>query len=97
MSDAVFYPLGDTEIVDTPPDITLSCGGTVGPPSVAFSSIGVEVAKAVDKAGLDDGIETGALFFGKASVLPIRLWVGEIDFGMGDVEVAAKDNRFHCL
>ena len=55
------------------------------------------MAKAVDKAGLDDGVETGALFFGKARVLSIRLWVGEIDFGMGDVEVAAKDNRFHGL
>ena len=55
------------------------------------------MAKAVDKAGLDDGVETGALFFGKARVLSIRLWVGEIDFGMGDIEVAAKDNRFHGL
>ena len=55
------------------------------------------MAKAVNKAGLDDGIETSSLFLGKTSVPSIRLWVGEVDFVMGDVEVAAKDNGFYCL
>ena len=53
------------------------------------------MAKAVDKAGLDDGVETGSLFVSKARVLSIRLWVGEINFGVGDVEVTAKDNGFY--
>ena len=95
LSDVVFYSFRDAKVIDAPSDITLTRGGTVGPPCIAFGGIGVEVAKAVDKAGLDDGVETGSLFVSKARVLSIRLWVGEINFGVGDVEVTAKDNGFY--
>ena len=97
LNDVVFYSFRDAKVIDTPSDITLTRGGTVGPPSIAFGGIGVEVAKAVDKASFDDGVETGSLFVSKARVLSISLRIGEINFGVSDVKVTAKNNRFYFL
>lgn len=39
------------------------------------------------------GLVTFSLLWGKACILLVRLWVGQIDFLVGDVEIAAENYR----
>ena len=97
LSDAVEEGGGDAKIVDPPTDIPLASSGAIRPPSVAVWCIGVEQAKAVNKSSLHNGVESGAFLIGEARVPAVALRVGQVDFLMSDIEIAAEDDRFALL
>ena len=53
------------------------------------------MAKGVDKASFENRIKSGAFLVGESGVLAIGFWIGEVDFGVGDIQIAAeKDGLF---
>ena len=57
----------------------------------------LEFAKRVEEAGLQEGAKAGAFLGREAVVLQVGLRVGEINFGVRHVEVAAEDHRFSAF
>lgn len=56
-----------------------------------------EEAEGVDEAGLEEGLEAGALLVGEAMGLVIGAGVGKVFLGVGDIEIAAEDNGLFLL
>ena len=54
----------------------------------------VEVSEDVDEAGVEDLVEAGAFFVGEAWAAAVGVWAGDIDFLVGDVEVAGEEDWF---
>ena len=57
----------------------------------------MEQAKAINKSSLHNGVESGAFLIGEARVPAVALRVGQVDFLMSDIEIAAEDDRFALL
>lgn len=53
----------------------------------------MEVAEGVNESCVEEGVEFGAFFIGEAGVLAVFLGSGEVDLVVGDVEIAAEDDR----
>ena len=51
-----------------------------------------ELAKGIDKSGVHQGGEAGALFVGEAGVLAVCLWAREVNLLVRDVKVAAENH-----
>ena len=51
-------------------------------------------AEGIGKASVEQACEAGALFIRKASISAVGTWVLKIDLFMGNVEIAAGNNRF---
>jgi len=85
---------GNAEIVDAPTDIALPRPRSVRPPTVTFGRLRVQVAKTINESSFEDSVKTRTFFIRKSRVFSVRLGVGEINFGVGHVEVAAEDDGF---
>src|SRR5690606_10707767 len=79
----------DQYVIDSPPDIALARFRVMAPPGVMAVAL-AEHAQGVDEAGIDEILEALALLEGEALFAAIRSGVGEIEFGMGDIEIAAE-------
>jgi hypothetical protein len=51
-----------------------------------------EESKRIDETRIDEVLETLAFFIGEAFLAAIGFWIGEIQFGVCDIEVAAENH-----
>lgn len=90
---------GGEEVVDAPAGVAFAGAHAVGPPGVD-DVVGMEAAEGVDEATGEEVGEVLALLVGEAGAVVVGLWVLEVDFLMGDVEVAADEDGLgaveHC-
>ena len=87
---------GDQEIVDSPSDVAGAGVGEAAPPTVMAVTL-LEEAKRIDEAGVDEVLEALALLVGEALLAAVRLWIGEIELRVRNVEIAAEDDRLLLL
>lgn len=80
----------DQEVVETPPDVPGAGAGHEAPPSV-MAAAWFEFPEGVEEAGVEYGLESGAFLGGEAVVAEVGFRVREVQFGVGDVEIAAED------
>lgn len=84
---------GDEDVVNAPADVAFACAGQKAPPGVVAGAF-FEFAEGVDESGAQVGVEAGAFLGCEAVVVAVGGGVGEVQFGVGDVEVAAEDDGF---
>ena len=56
-----------------------------------------EETEGIDEAGVDERLEFRALFVGEPGVLAVGLRVGQIQFGVRDIEIATDNDRLFLL
>ena len=83
---------GDEEIIEPPADVPGARGAENAPPSVVSPTL-LEFPERVQEAGVHEGTEALTLLDGEAVVADVGLGIGEVQFGVRDVEVAAEDHR----
>ena len=84
---------GGGPVVDAPSDVPGAGIAAVAPPGVALGC-GIEGAEDVEESGFQQGGEASAFLVGEAGVEAVGAGVGEVDFLMGDVEIAAEEDGF---
>jgi len=84
--------LRDPKVVDSPADVPLPRVTAISPPTVSAGA-SVELTKRIEKPGVNDLVQSRALFVGKSRVPPIRLGIRQIDFVVGTVDIATKNHR----
>lgn len=57
----------------------------------------VEASEDVDEAGVEDLVEAGAFFVGEAGAAAVGVGAGDVDFLVGDIEVAGEEDWFAFL
>ena len=82
------------EVIDAPANVSCVCSCFDRTTSYSGRSRLGRVTKAVDKACLQNRIKAAAFFVGKTGVLAVGLWVGQIDFPVCDIEIAAEYHGF---
>ena len=94
--DAVFHfgsqTFRENKVIDPPADIVCPGVKHVTPPSV-LDFVWVKIAERIDKAAFHQFLELGSFLYRVPGVSFVRLGVSDIDRVVGDVEVAAGDNR----
>ena len=85
--------VGDEEIVDTPPDVLLSCLEAVGPPRERLF-FGMQVTERVGKTILEQLAELLSFFIGEARIALVGLGVLQVDLFMCHVHVSTYNHRF---
>ena len=88
--------IGGDKIIDPPANISGTCTPAVGPPGIGTGSVGMEVAKGIEKAFGEEVGHALALLIGKAGIFAVGLGVGQVDLLMGNIEVATINHRFFC-
>src|SRR5580700_5319384 len=83
-------------IIDSPPYVARPRIGEVTPPRIMPIALG-EQPEGVDESGVDKSLEPGAFLVRKALFAAIWFWVGQVQLGMRDVEIAAKYHRLGCF
>src|SRR5439155_1657774 len=81
----------DEEVVDAPTHVSASDTGHRTPPGI-MPAIRLEHAESVEKTGLHKRGETGSFLGRETVIVHVVLWIGEVDFGVRHVEVAAEDD-----
>ena len=82
--------VGDEEIVDTPPDVLLSCLEAVGPPRERLF-FGMQVTERVGKTILEQLAELLSFFIGEARIAVVGLGVLQVDLFMCHVSWCRAD------
>src|SRR5258705_472065 len=82
--------------IDPPADVPGARVGHGTPPGVMPPAL-LEFAESVDEAGFDEGAETGAFLDGEPVIANVGLGIGEVNLGVGHVEITAKYDRFLAL
>lgn len=86
----------DQQVVDPPPHVAFACSIHWAPPSVVPPLL-VELPERINEARIEDGLEPFA-FLAREAVIPcISLRMGQIQFCMCDIEVAAHNHRLSGL
>ena len=83
-------------VVDTPADVAGAGVGPMRPPGVFLGRVRMGCSKGIDKTSVEVILKAFALFVGKAMFADVGLGIGQVDFGMGDVHIAAVQHGF-CL
>src|SRR6266516_7443851 len=81
----------DEEVVDAPTYIPGPDTGHRTPPGV-MPAVGLEFAEGVEEPGLHESGEPGSFLGREAMVFHVCLGIGEVEFGVRHVEVAAEDD-----
>ena len=81
------------EIVQSPADVPRPRIAHVAPPSVSARFIGVQMSEGVEEAAFQHARHPVSLLLSEAGILLVGLRVGQVNFQMRDVEVAAQNNR----
>lgn len=92
IDDAIAQPRRGDEVVDAPAGIRVARLAQIRPPGVDARALRVKRAERIEEARSEELREFAALFISKAGIVMIRLRVLEVDFRMGDIEVAADDD-----
>ena len=90
--DLIGDPLRHQEVVDPPAGVLFPGLEAVAPPTV-FDFLRVEPPEAVGEARRLQLGHLGPLLVGKAGVAAVGLGVLDVDFLVGDVQIAAEDHR----
>ena len=90
--DAVAQTVGDQKIVDAPADVLLPRAEAVAPPGICAGQLRIAKTKGVCKAARKQLREFPAFLVGKAGVPAVGFRILQVDFLMGDVQVAAEDH-----
>ncbi len=94
--EVVDEAFGDEEVVDTPADVALAGLCPMRPPSVTLEGR-VKIAEGVDEAGGEEIFDSLAFLFGESGVMLVVFRAGEVERGVGDVEIAANNDGFGAL
>lgn len=78
------------KVIEPPAHVLFAAVHHVGPEGVGVGLLGVELAEAVDEAGLQHLAETLALLGGEARAFLVPLGVLQVDLLMRHVQVAAQ-------
>lgn len=89
--DAGHEVLGDEDVVDAPADVARATVAPRVPVGVGVALFGVEGAEGIDVAAFDDAGDPGAFFGEEPSAFEGLLGAGNVELGVGDVEVAHED------
>lgn len=81
----------DQKVINAPADVPCSRAGQRAPPGVMTAAL-FKFPKGVNETGFDERAEAGPFLDSETVIAHVGLGIGEIDLGMGDVEVAAKDD-----
>src|SRR5205085_367151 len=84
---------GNQDVIDAPSDVARPGIAHRAPPGVMPAAL-FKFAEGVEESCFDKGAEPGPFFEGKSVRALIGLGIGQVDFGVGHVQVAAKDDRF---
>src|SRR5271165_400857 len=79
-------------VVDSPSDVARPRIGEMTPPRIMSIALR-EQPKGIDEAGIHEILESGALLVRETLLAAIGFRVGQIEFGVRDIEVAAKNDR----
>ena len=90
-SQLPLHLLIDHEIIQTPPNILSSNAWPITPPGVV-TRILHEAAKGIHVTLTDESVHPGSFLRKKTGIILIRLWVFQINFLMGDIEISTKDH-----
>ena len=91
--DFVRNAVGDEEIVDTPARVVRPGVEHIAPPCVRAGGVRVEAAEGVGEPGVQKPPEAFPFLVREARVAPVGGGIFQIDLLMGDVQVAAGDDR----
>ena len=80
------------EIINAPSDVLSACSGQRTPPGVIAAAF-FKFPKRIYESCLDKRHEPRPLFLRKTVSPNVALWIGEVQFGMRHIEVAAENNR----
>ena len=89
----------DEKVVDAPSDVARTRPVHVAPPRVVAVALGEET-ESVDKAVVDQRLKFRPFLVGETGVFSVVPGIGQIVFGVRDIEVAANDDRlflFQCF
>ena len=90
--DALCKGSANEKIIYAPPDIPSTGVREVAPPCViAFAAS--KHTERVLKSRREDPVDPFAFLLRESVLADVRLWVREILLGVGDIKVAAKNNR----
>jgi len=81
------------EIINTPADIPLAGIAAITPPGIV-AGILIKLPEGVNPTRLGVGIQPLSFFRGKSGVIDIGGWIGQIFFGVSDIEITADHHRF---
>src|SRR5260221_5769827 len=84
------------KIVDSPPDVARPRVGKMTPPRIVAVSLREEPER-IDETRIHHILKSLPLLVGESLFPAVRLGIGEIEFGVGDVQIAAKNNRLARL
>src|SRR5271170_2858871 len=87
---------GYEKIIDAPADVARAGVGEIAPPGVVTVAL-LEQAEGIDEAGVDEVLESLALLVGEALLAAIGLRIRQIELGVRDVQIAAKNDRLVAL
>src|SRR6266478_7206767 len=83
---------GDLEVINPPTNVPLAHTPQGTPPGVMAAAF-LKFAEGVQKARFDEGAETRPLLGREPMVAQVGFGMGKVQFGVGDIEIAAKDRR----
>src|SRR5882672_52412 len=83
-------------VIDSPPDVARPRIGEMTPPRVVPVALR-EQAKGVDETRIHEVLESLTFFIREALLAAIRFGIGQIELGVRDIEVAAKNDRLGLL
>src|SRR5260221_6017385 len=85
-------PLRRHTVVDAPSDVARAAIAHLAPPGI-MSAAFFEFRESVDKARRQEPRKITPLLVSEPRVAPVRLWIGQIDFRVRHIQVAAKQDR----
>ena len=90
--NAVAEGVRDDEIVDAPPGVVRAGVEAVGPPGI-LHLVGMLETPGVDETGGQQIAELRPFLVRKTGVAAVRSGILNVDFLVGDIQVAAQDDR----
>lgn len=84
-------------IVDAPADITGTGVCPVCPPTICVGFVGVGGAECVSEAGGKKRAEAVPLLVGKTMFADVWLWICQVNFLVGNIEITAEKYWFSLL
>ena len=88
---------GGYEIVNSPSDISLSCLHTVTPPRISVFQIRIKMTECINKSAVENCCHLFSFLGCKSGVLSVRFRVFQVNFLMGNIQIAAVNNGLFLI
>ena len=95
--DSILQAVGDEKIVNAPTNIAIAGLHHVGPPGIGVFARWIKVAEGICETFHEEFTHFAAFFISEACVAAIAFRIFNVDFLMGDVDIAAQNDRFFCI